>query len=172
MAGDPMSREMLERLARAAKGYQEAFERVERLLAQSSNTTLPRWVFNLAPMNLDALRSASPEVARAEQSRRAARAALHAVAELLTLENPSNALAEDAVLGDRAHATAAEMSEFVGSLPTEEKDPAWLQRLDRFVSVVNAADLQGAQYINGTFEPLEFHNETDFDEITQVRSRV
>ena len=26
MAGDPMNREMLDRLARAAKGYQDAFE--------------------------------------------------------------------------------------------------------------------------------------------------
>jgi hypothetical protein len=162
------SRELIDRLARAAPAYREAFERVETAIAHEANPNLPTWIFNLDGFNLEALYQISPTIAYAERHRRAARVALHAVAELMAFDDPAATLATQS--GDEAPpGNAADMSAWMASLTSRAGDDHyWLRTLDRFVGIVNYADSGGCVYINGGFEPTVMHEDPDL-EATEVK---
>jgi hypothetical protein len=164
-----IDRDMLDRLMRAAQTYRDAFEGVEHAIAHENLPDLPTWVFNFDSMNLDSINSMSPVIAHAERHRRASRAALHAVAELLALGDPGAALTAGEVPPMPDAASAAAMSSWAASLTAKKGDDHyWLRTLDRFVGIVNQADQSGCLYINGTFEPLLLHDDEDSADITRV----
>lgn len=150
MAPPPLSKAQMERLAAACQEYRTAFEAVERTLEEVADPTLPSWVYNLEDFDLEALEAAAPRVADAERCRRANRAALHAVIELVALDDDEGTLA-----AQPGGTPPAETIEALSSRAVD--DLRWLRVLDRFISVVGRADDGGAQYVNGTFAAVVAH---------------
>lgn len=159
----PISRELMERFHSAAKTYREAHERVERALEVEQSPNLPTWVYNLETFDHPTLQEISPRVAALERQRRFARSALHAVSELIALDDPDAPLT--GVASDLGQGGANETIEQLSAKAT--KDLRWLRVIDRFIGVVGRADSGGAHYVNGGFQPLDTH-ELDDVEITQV----
>lgn len=125
-------RDPLDRLRIAARAYRVAFDQLEQAIATEYGAEPPPWLGTLHQLDLDDLVAVCPAVGRAEQRRRACRVALHAVAELIALE--------EATWG-------------------EATPPEWESGLDRFVTVMSYAESSGCQYVNGTFEPIVFHDQ-------------
>lgn len=170
---NPMPRELVARLTRACTTYREAFEEVERTLIEQGNAELPTWVFNLEAFDLDAIHAVSPAVASVERKRRAARTALHAVAEMIALDDPTASMATmppDVTSGVDPESPEG-VNQWVDKLSAKaSEDLRWLRVLDRFIGIVGRADTGGALYVNGSFEPLATHDKGDVD-ITQVAER-
>lgn len=161
-----MPRAHVERLSRACRTYRDAFELVERTLIEQGNADLPTWVFNLEAFELEAIHQASPAVASAEKKRRAARTALHAVAEMIALDDPTASMG--VMPSDVTPESPTDVNQWVETLSSKaNEDLRWLRVLDRFIGIVGRADTGGALYVNGSFEPLATHEKGDVD-ITQV----
>lgn len=129
----PPSRESIERFALAAEAYRTAFQEAQRALAEADPGTVPSWVFAVDRLPVEDLRTLAEPVRRAELKRRQARAALHALVELVALED------------DGTHGPAG---------PPDGADQADLSKLDRFITVANGARKHGCAYVNGMFEPM------------------
>jgi hypothetical protein len=160
----PISRELMERFQAAAKTYRDAHERVERALENEQSPNLPTWVYNLETFEHATLQEISPRIASLERQRRFARSALHAVSELIALDDPDAPLT--GMPAELGQGGANETIEQLSAKAT--KDLRWLRVLDRFIGVVGRADSGGAHYVNGGFQPLATHDFED-EEITQVR---
>lgn len=126
-------RDALARFAEVAERYERAFAQVQDLLRQAEHGRLPSWVFAIDGVRLEALAAVSPELAEAERDRRAWRTALHALAEHIALGGDAVALDDGA---------------------PDQRDDAHLQKLDRFISIVNAAKEGGCIYVDGRFQPV------------------
>jgi hypothetical protein len=153
----------MERFPAAARTYREAHERVESALEAEQNPHLPTWVYNLENFEIDALTELAPRVAVLEKKRRYARSALHAVSELIALDDPDAPLGD--IPADVGQGGANDAIEQLSAKAT--KDLRWLRVLDRFIGVVGRADSGGAQYVNGGFQPLATH-EADDMEVTEI----
>lgn len=124
-------RDALARFAEVAEAYEHAFADVQRRLKELATGRLPTWVFAIDRLSLDDLAQADPELAEAERQRRAWRAALHAMAEHIALGSDERPALEPA-----------------------DADAAHLQKLDRFITIVNAAKTGDCIYVDGRFEPV------------------
>ncbi|MCB9688789.1 MAG: hypothetical protein H6738_23750 [Alphaproteobacteria bacterium] len=133
MAHSP-SRESIERFAKAAEAYREAFRDTQQALAEADVGTVPSWVFAVDRLHEDEVRALPEPVRRAELRRRQVRAALHALVELVALED------------DGRHGPAG---------PPDGADQADLTKLDRFITVANFARHHGCAYVDGMFQPTE-----------------
>ncbi|MCO4747686.1 MAG: hypothetical protein KC912_23015 [Proteobacteria bacterium] len=122
--------------------YREAYEESQSHLRAVAGQGVPQWVFALDEMTLGEVRDIGLLLAGAEERRRAARTALHAVLELA-------ALGGDTASG---HSTADWIA---GESARTDNDHAWQDGLDRFISVVNYARKAGVIYINGDFRPSD-----------------
>ncbi len=129
----PPSRESVERFALAAEVYRVAFAEAQRALAEADPGTVPSWVFSVDRLTVEDLRTLPEPIRKAELRRRQARAALHALVELVALED------------DGTHGPAG---------PPDGADQADLSKLDRFITVANGARKHGCAYVNGMFEPM------------------
>lgn len=127
-------RDALARFAEVAERYERAFAEVQELLRRADHGQLPSWVFAIDGVRLEALAAVSPELAEAERDRRAWRTALHALAEHIALGGDATGVSEDGA--------------------PDARDDAHLQKLDRFISVVNAAKEGGCIYVDGRFQPV------------------
>lgn len=128
-------RNALSRFAEVAEAYEHAFCEVQERLRQARHSRLPTWVFAIDSLSLDELAATDPELAEAERQRRAWRTALHALAEHIALGGDPN------------------------GNPNDKRDPdtleaAHLHRLDRFITVVNAAKAGDCIFVDGRFEPV------------------
>ena len=123
------SREALARLSEAMRSYREAFAQVQHILQTSDLGQIPSWVFAIDRLELDQVQGLSSELLVAETRRRSARTALRSLAELMALEGDPTARPDT---GDQSD----------------------LPKLDRFITVINAARSGGCIYVNGTFEPI------------------
>lgn len=134
MAAQLPSRGALLRYAEVAREYRQAFREVQDALQGLELGSSPAWVFVVESMTEDELEALSPAVAAAERRRRAWRSALHALTEMIALEEPAE-----------VHTSA------------DNADPAQSrhQSLDRFISVFNSARDAGCVYVNGTFRPRD-----------------
>ena len=159
----PISRELMERFQSAAKTYRDAHERVEKALEVEQSPHLPTWVYNLETFDYTTLHEIAPKVAALERQRRFARSALHAVSELIALDDPDAPLT--GMASDLGRGGANETIEQLSAMAT--KDLRWLRVIDRFIGVVGRADSGGAHYVNGGFQPLATHDLDDV-EVTQV----
>lgn len=121
----------LARFAEVAARYEQAFVAVQERLRAADESRLPAWVFALDEASLDDLSAIDPDLAAAEHERRTWRAALHAMAEHLALGGAAPSADHPA-----------------------ERDDAHLRRLDRFISIVNAAKAGGCIYVDGRFQPV------------------
>lgn len=128
------SRESTARLVEAARQYREAFTEVQRVLATTDLGPIPNWVFAVDRLPLEELQGLSAELLLAESKRRRARTALAALVELVALEDR----------GDEAPPPAS----------PDTADQADLPKLDRFITVINAARAGGCIYVNGAFESI------------------
>ncbi len=129
-----------ERYAAAFAAVQDVLAaRVADAVAAGEVSPAPAHVFAIAHMDLAALAALSPPLAEAEAERRARRAALHAIAELIAH-------------GDAAAPGAPDGSPAV--VAAHAGDARDMRRLDAFITVVNTAQEAGCIYINGTFEPM------------------
>jgi hypothetical protein len=124
------SREALARFNDAMRTYREAFAHVQEILSTSDLGPVPSWVFAIDRLPLDQVQAMSEELLVAESRRRRARVALHALVELMALED----------------------GEATGKPDTG--DEANLPKLDRFITVINSARSGGCIYVNGQFEPI------------------
>jgi hypothetical protein len=124
-----LGRESLARFGEAMSAYREAFSQVQRILQTTDLGQIPNWVFAIDRLPLDEIQGMSEELLVAESRRRRARTALHGLVELMALENEADAKPDT---GDQAD----------------------LPKLDRFITVINAARGGGCIYVNGTFEPI------------------
>ena len=166
MSQPPISRELMERFQNACATYRAAHERVEKALEAEQSPNLPTWVYNLETFDHAALNEISPMIAALERQRRFARSALHAVSELIALDDPDAPLS--GMPAELGQGGANETIEQLSAKAT--KDLRWLRVLDRFIGVVGRADQGGAHYVNGGFQPLATHDLDDM-EITQVVAR-
>jgi len=137
-----LSRDANARLAAASKRYREAFDTVQQLLKGQEEGHIPGWVFAIDRHSLEEVQTMTPEVYAAELHRRRCRRALHALVELIALEDPGAGLPN----------TVAEAED--PSAELDNPDTADLSKLDRFISVIHAARAGGAIYLNGTFDPV------------------
>jgi hypothetical protein len=161
---------MLARLQKAADDYRQAYDVVERTLRQADHPDLPTWVFNLERFNVEALKAMSPDVARAEARRRACRRALHAVAELTALDDQVGALAAEPTMELPDVGTAEGMTRWAEGVADKTDADRWTNAIDRFIGIVSYADEGGCVYLNGTFEPVDTHDDPGED-VTMVMDR-
>jgi hypothetical protein len=130
-------------------------------------------VFGLEGVDLETLNGVSPRLAQAEAYRRASRAALHAVSELLALEDPCAALSAQPSFVAPEGRSGESKDRWVRSLTTAARaDTRWQGALDRFISVVNYADANGCLYLNATFVPTEPHEDLDVTERSFTRGPI
>jgi hypothetical protein len=164
-----MTNPLLYRFFDAAKRYRRAYEVVEEAISAENNPDLPAWVFSLDGFNGDALRSLSPRVAIAEEQRRAARVALHAIAELIALEDPGSTLKTQPEMATEEVGDAEKARQWMSSLTASAGDDLyWLRVLDRFISVCHYADDGNCIYVNGAFEPVAWRDDREQTDYTRV----
>lgn len=144
------TREAVQRLAETAERYRQAFARVQDLLATLDLGRVPSWVFAIDRLNLDELRASHPELAEAEELRRAWRTALHALVEHIALDDEGEDVSDD--YEDEAPSTE-EVDRLVSGLDGGV-DADHQRKLDRFISVVNFAKAGGCIYVDGGFQPV------------------
>lgn len=159
---------VLDRLVAAAAAYRDAYAATEEAIAAHFDDPESRlWVFNLAEWDDEDMSTLHPAIQRAERRRRQARVALHAVAELLALENPAGAM--ELYGGGPPAAASAQGLGGWASAAGEATDERWMRALDRFVGIVNGADAGACIYLDGTFVPVEHHDDDDLgDDVTQI----
>lgn len=137
-----MSPATIERLHAAMARYREAFENTQAHLRATSVQGAPQWVFALDGLPLNEVREYGIRLAEAEEKRRTARAALHALVELLALHG-------ETLPGD-------DPTSWIAAGAAEAVDNhAWHDSLDRFISVMNHARDAGVMYVNGDFRPSD-----------------
>lgn len=141
------SRDAMVRLAEAAQQYREAFREVQRALLDEDLGRVPSWVFAVDRLPLEEVEDLSPRLARLEARRRRWRVALHAMAELIALEDTGESL--------RAPPDTSQL---------DTADESNLPRLDRFITVVNFARQGNVIYVNGGFEPVERTSPSEEDD--------
>ncbi len=144
MAAAPQpTRDAIRRLSDLTARYREAFEDVQACLARAKMGRIPAWVFAVEKLTIEDVASLSEELAAAESKRRSLRIALHALVELIALEDLDMNATSD---------PNAEVDELITSMSGQENDSA--RQLDRFISVINYAKNGGCIYLDGTFEPV------------------
>ena len=158
---------LLDRLLAAAAAYRTAYGATEAAIAQHFDDPDSRlWVFNLADWDDEALTTLHPVIQRAERRRRQSQVALHAVSELLALENPAEAM--ESLGGPPPIVTSADaIAPWANAEAPDGSYDRWMRALDRFVGIVNGADAGDCIYLDGTFVPVEHHHDGD-DEVTMV----
>jgi hypothetical protein len=137
-----LSRDATERLAAASRRYRRAFQQVQSMLSGQDDGQVPGWVFALDRHTLEEVQTMSPELYAAELHRRRCRRALHALVELIALDDPGASLPSAVVAAEDPAAAL------------DDPEKADLAKLDRFISVIHAAREGGAIYVNGTFDPV------------------
>jgi hypothetical protein len=133
-----LSKESVARMSQAAEHYRTAFDAVQALLRGQESG--PRFVFAVDQLGAAEVDTLPDGLREAERHRRRTRAALHALVELVSLE-------DDGLTGP--------------SGAPDPADHADLSKLDRFITVTNGARLHGCSYVNGTFEPTMSSNLPD-----------
>jgi len=136
------SRDAVERLADLSARYRSAFVEVQDCLARAEMGRIPAWVFAVERLPIEDVAALSEELAAAESRRRSLRVALHALIELIALEDDEGRPAD-----------GSDVDHLVTAMSDAEDDGAQKQ-LDRFISVINYAKSGGCIYVNGTFEPV------------------
>ena len=136
------SRSAVERFAEIAERYRQSFDEVQAVLQSSDLGRIPNWVFAIDPLPLSEVREFSEELLRVEVRRRKWKAALVAMAELIALEDQGRELLNQPPTG-------SSLTE------VDSANQADLQKLDRFISVINGARAGGCIYVNGTFQAVE-----------------
>lgn len=136
------SREAVQRFAEIAQRYRESFLQVQEVLQSSDLGPVPSWVFAIDPLPLEEVKAFSDELLRVEMRRRKWKAALLAMAQLIALEDRGRELLDE----PPSPATLTDV---------DAVDAADLHKLDRFITVINAARAGGCIYVNGAFEPVE-----------------
>ncbi|TNE87911.1 MAG: hypothetical protein EP330_16595 [Deltaproteobacteria bacterium] len=146
-----MSPETIARLQVAMQRYREAFDQTQVHLRAAGGPQTPQWVFALDKLTLGEVREYGILLAEAEEKRRTARTALHAIVELLALHG-------DGISGQDPTTWIA--TESAGT----SDEHAWHDALDRFISVVNYAREAGVIYVNGDFRPSDDAGSDSTDE--------
>ena len=136
------SRDAVQRFAEIAQRSRESFLAVQEVLQSSDLGPVPSWVFAIDPLPLEEVKAFSEELLRVEIRRRKWKAALLAMAQLIALEDQGRELLNEPP-------TSTSLTE------VDSADEADLHKLDRFITVINAARAGGCIYVNGTFEPVE-----------------
>ncbi|MFT4626199.1 MAG: hypothetical protein ACI8PZ_004875 [Myxococcota bacterium] len=148
MAPKVPTRDALLRYAEVANHYRRAFKSVQDALAAVELGRVPPWVFAVERLTREELNAIAPALAEAETQRRAWRAALHAITELIALEDAGEA-------GLPPARNEAEVRTLFDSLDGDMRNQ---RKLDRFISVINGARAGSCIYINGTFRPTGFRD--------------
>lgn len=130
------SKDALQRLAETSARYRDAFLEVQAVLASLDLGRVPSWTFAIDRLPLEEVAELSPALAEAEERRRAWRTCLHALTELIALDDP-----------DAPGEIAGEPTEASG-------DAEHLGKLDRFITIVNFAKAGGCIYVDGGFQPV------------------
>ena len=140
-------RDVLLQLMKLADGYREAFVAVQDQLQNTEMGRVPSWVFAVARLSLEDIEKIEPALADAERHRRACRVALHAMSELIALDDTND-----------MPPPAVEVESLINSLSPDEGgnelDVPAQRRLDGFISMMNYARTANVMYIDGTFDPI------------------
>lgn len=140
------SRDVQQRITEASDRYRAAFAAVESFLATHSLDPVPSWVFAIDRLPIENLETISEELAVLEANRRSARQALCSLIELIALrvDTPNEGLDEDGQV---------DVSAVMQQVPASG-DENWKESLDRFITIVERARVNGCIYLNGTFTPV------------------
>ncbi len=141
------------RLVEAMQRYREATRHVELLLAVERLGKEQPFLFSLNRRPVENIARHSKALALAEFDRRAARAALHSLAELIALDPVPSVM-------DLEHATElAETRHWHASLTEEGASHDTLRHTDRLIMILEYADANGCTYTDETFLPVDMRHD-------------
>jgi hypothetical protein len=131
----------LTRYAEVARQYRHAFRAVQEELQSLQPGQAGPWVFALEDLSREELCTLSPTLAQAEHERRAWRVALHAITELIALQDALPVPIE---------------TDGPAAFDTLDGEAQSQHQLDQFISVLHGARAGGCIYVDGTFHPAGY----------------